>query len=135
MNAVIHLLSLLSPSAHATTIEKLGSNQPSIALMWTILKDYTFPHTNVGTHGVAFIAVKIFDFILRTIGGLAVIIILWGAIRIITGGEEGVTEGKKIVLYAVLGLIAALCADAATIYTCQLVWAASGGVAPNCSIF
>ena len=118
------LASLFVPVAGATTIEKLGSNQPSIAAMWIVIKG-TFPHTNVGSGGVAFLALKITDIILRTIGGLAVVVILWGALRIITQGEEGMTEGKKIIMYAAIGLIAAMCADAVVIYAKILVNAAS----------
>lgn len=124
MNIILRFLSALVPDAVAKNIEQLGSGDPAIASMWQSIKDI-FPHTDVGEAGVAYIALKITDFILRTIGGLAVVMILWGAIRIITGGEEGVTEGKKIVMYSVMGLIAAMVADAIVIYAQVLVVAAS----------
>lgn len=111
-------------SAYAANIEQLGSEDPSINAMWMIIKD-SFPHTDIGNGGVAFIALKITDIILKTIGGLAVVMILWAGIRMITGGEEGLGESKKILLYAVAGLIAAMCADAVVLYVQILVEVAS----------
>jgi hypothetical protein len=118
------LVSFVLPAAQAKNIETLGVGAPGIAPMWQVIKA-TFPHTNVGAGGVTFLALKIIDFILKSIGALAVIMIIYAGIRMIAQGEEGLTEGKKIIMYAVIGLIAALCADAVVIFAQVLVSEAS----------
>jgi hypothetical protein len=125
---ITHLLSALAstvlPRALADNIETLGQGAPGITEMWGIVKA-TFPHTNEGSNGVPFLSLKIADFILKIIGAVAVIMIIYGGLRMIFTGEEGLNEAKKIVLYAVLGLIAALCAQAAVTFALQVVGAAA----------
>ncbi len=118
------LATVVLPHAQAKNIETLGVGAPGIAAMWQVITA-TFPHTDVGEEGVTFLALKIIDFILKSIGALAVLMIIYGGIRIIVQGEEGMTEGKKIILYAVIGLIAAIMADAAVIFVQLLVSEAS----------
>ena len=115
---------LTVPSALATNVETLGSGAPGIDEMWSMMKE-TFPHTDVGADGLSFVALRITDIILRTIGGLAVAMIMYGGIKMIAQSEEGFGEAKKIVLYAVMGLILAIVADAVVIYAQVLINAAS----------
>ncbi len=114
----------LAPTAFAENIETLGSGAPGIDAMWQMITG-VFPHTNIGSDGLAFVLLKITDFILKSIGGLAVVMLIYGGIKMITGGEEGLGEGKKILMYSVIGLICAMCADAVVVYVSVLISAAA----------
>lgn len=116
--------SLIFPKALADNIKTLGSGAPGIDQMWGIVKN-TFPHTDEGSNGVPFLALMVADFILKIIGALAVLMIIYGGLKMIFTAEEGLNEAKKILLYAVLGLIAALCAQAAVTFAMQVINAAS----------
>ncbi len=118
----------LLPIAHASSIEQLGSGSPGIDAMWAALQS-NFPHTDVGSGGLALVALSITNFILRMIGALAVLIIIYAGIRMIIshGSEEGFTEAKKILTYTVLGLILVLCADAIVTYVMTVLMSAAGG--------
>ena len=118
------LASLVFPKALADNIKTLGSGAPGIDQMWAIVKN-TFPHNEQGSNGVPFLALMVAQFILNIIGALAVLMIIYGGIKMIFTGEEGLNEAKKILLYAVLGLIAALCAQAAVTFAMQVINAAS----------
>ncbi len=125
LSALLGSLGSLVPRAFARNLETLGSGSPGIDAMWGMI-DAVFPHTNIGGNGLAFVLLRITDFILKTIGGLAVVMLIYAGIRMIAGREEGLAEGKKIALYAVLGLIAAMCADAVVVYGRVLIQAAAG---------
>jgi hypothetical protein len=124
----MHLLSSLIghivPKVFARNIETLGSGTPGIDQMWDMITS-VFPHTDIGSDGLAFVLLKITDFILKTIGGLAVVMLIYGGIKMITGGEEGLGEGKKIIMYSLIGLIAAMVADAVVVYTQVIINAAA----------
>jgi hypothetical protein len=114
----------LISTAYAENIERLGSGTPGIDQMWAIIRSI-FPYTDMGGRGLTFAALKITDFILKSIGALAVVMIMYAGLQMIAYGEEGMQEAKKIVLYAVLGLIAAMVSDAVIIYAQVLILAAA----------
>ncbi len=126
--SLLPLLSGLVPAAHASAIEQLGSGTPGVDDMWSALKS-TFPHTDVGAGGLQLVVLAIVNFILRSVGAVAVLIVIYAGIRIIIsrGNEEGVTEAKKILTYTVVGLILVLCADAIVTYVLSVLTAAGGG--------
>lgn len=113
------------PKAFARNIEQLGSGSPGIDAMWAEIVSL-FPYTSAGEDGVALILLKIVDIILRSIGGLAIVMIIYAGIRVMTGGDEGLGEAKKILMYSAIGLIAALCADAVVIYISIVVRGIAG---------
>jgi hypothetical protein len=119
------LIGLVIPTAHAA-IEQLGEQSPGITEMWGMLRNI-FPHTNLGAGGLNYVLLAIIDFILKTIGAVAVLAIIFAGIKMITGGEEGLGEAKKLLMYAVGGLVAAMCADAVVNYTIIILQNAAGG--------
>lgn len=123
-----HWRSALVPRAHAAVIEQIGAGSPGIDGMWDDLKNI-FPHTDLGTQGLAFVLLMFTNFILRFIGGVAVLIIIYGGIRMTmtVADENAHGEAKKIVLYACLGLILTIGADGIVLYVMELVRVASGG--------
>lgn len=56
------------------------------------------------------LVLRILQFFLGFLGILAVIMVIYGGIRYVTsaGNEDGATAGKKIIMYAVIGLIIVL---------------------------
>ncbi len=122
--ALIGLFTFL-PHAFAANIEQLGSGTPGIDAMWDMILSI-FPYTNEGGGGLAIILLKIVDIILKLIGGLAVTMVIYAGIKVITGGDEGLGEAKKILMYSAIGLIAAMCADAVVIYVSIVVSGIAG---------
>ena len=59
----------------------------------------------------------------RFIGGLAVLAILWGALRIVTDGgrDEGKNQGQSIILAACVGLVLALLGEALVFFVQSFV--------------
>lgn len=116
------------PRASASAIEQLGQGSPGIAAMWMDLKTI-FPHTDYGSSGFAFIVLLITNIILRFIGGAAVLMIVYGGIRMTmtVADENAHGEAKKIVLYACLGLVLVIATDAIVLYVMRVVQMASGG--------
>lgn len=121
------VIGTLVPRAHAA-IEQLGSRSPGIDAMWAQLKQ-VFPHTDYGSQGFAFLILLFTNFILRFIGGVAVLMIIYGGIRMITtvADENAHGEAKKIVQYACIGLVLTIAADAIVLYVMSVVRLASGG--------
>lgn len=66
----------------------------------------------IGYESLGALVVAIIRFLLTMIGGLAVLFIIIGAVRMVTsqGNEKAVTAGKQTVTWAVIGLITALMA-------------------------
>jgi hypothetical protein len=113
----------------AAAIDKIVNNPgPGTQTMWQQICQ-TLPFCAVGKNAPMFVATKVGSFIAEVIGGAAVLVILYAAIRLVSarGGEEGVSESKKILLYAVIGLILAIISDAVVYYTCIKVIEAAGG--------
>lgn len=66
-------------------------------------------------------AVGIANMLLTVIGTACVLAVIWGGMKIITGGDQGKEEGKKIVFAAVLGLILAVTAEAFVLFIAHTV--------------
>lgn len=63
-----------------------------------------------GTGDLAVKVVKIINYVLGIVGVIAFIVIVYGAFKIMTGGEEGVKEGKTIITYGIVGIVIAILA-------------------------
>lgn len=51
--------------------------------------------------------VSIINYALGIVGFIAAMVIFYGAIKIMTGGEEGREEGKKSITYGIIGIVIA----------------------------
>ena len=134
MHSVFHFIGSLFPKAYAVTVDTIGRGAPGIDEMWANIRK-VFPHTDLGKDGLAFIFLSIIHFILNTIGAVAVLAIIYAGIKMITGGEEGLGEAKKILMYSAGGLIAAICSNAVIAYACVLIQQAAGGGSAACPSF
>ena len=128
MRTLLSLLGLAVSRAHASTIEQLGAGMPGIDQMWRELKQF-FPFTDLGSRGLAFIVLRMINIVLRFIGGIGVLMIVYGGIRMImtVQSEENATQARNIVLYACIGLILTILADAVVLYVLSVVKLATGG--------
>ncbi len=124
----LSIIGMVIPRAHAAVIEQLGSGAPGIDRMWMEVKSF-FPHTDLGSQGFNFVILLAINLILRFIGGLAVLIIMYGGIRMImtVADETAHGEAKKIVMYACLGLILTIGADGIILYVMRVVQMGAGG--------
>ena len=120
--------SWIAQPAFASTIEQLGAGSPGIDAMWTDLKNL-YPHTDQANAGLTFLTLLITNVILRFIGGIAVLLIMYGGIRMMmtVADENAHGEAKKIVMYACLGLVFVMSTDAIVLYFMRLVQLAAGG--------
>ena len=102
---------LLTQKASAMGLADIGAG--FMTGMWidvcTIL-----PYCGQGATGVALVTGIIIQTVLWLIGSAAVLIILYAAVRIVASGgnDEMLSKGKKMIFYAVLGLLFAVLTSA-----------------------
>ena len=97
---------LLLETAQAASIQDIGGG-PGISQMWGFLS----PLPHVGDNAILVITAIVINTVLWAIGSAAVLMILYGALRMITSGgnDEAVRKAwREIILYACLGLIFAV---------------------------
>lgn len=85
--------------AHA----QVGSG-PGVDEMWSTICS-TLPFCELGTGAPAYFSQKIVTFVFPLIVAAAVCVIIYAGIKMITGGEEGFTEAKTIIRYALVGIV------------------------------
>ncbi len=86
-----------------------------------------FLYCGSGVDAVAIITTNITVGVITIIGALAVIIFLYGAIKLVTSqGGEGKEAGKKAMIWASVGLVAAILAGGIINYVQQLIFAVAG---------
>lgn len=96
--------------AHA----QVGSG-PGVDEMWSTICS-TLPFCDLGTEAPAYFSQKLVIFIFPLIVAAAVCVIIYAGIKMITGGEEGFTEAKTIITYAVVGIILAMLTTAIFVF-------------------
>lgn len=106
----MQLLSLFIEHAHA----QVGSG-PGVDQMWQTICS-TLPYCNVGTSAPAFFSQRIVNFVFPLIVGVAVCVIIYAGIKMITGGEEGYGEAKTMIMYALAGIVLAILTSAIFVF-------------------
>ncbi len=107
------LAGLLTQTASAQTLSEAGAGGPGVSAMWSMICS-TLPCVStagMGGRGLIFaVATAIIDFVFPLISVIAVCLVMYAGILIVTsnGAEEKVSEAKKIILYAVLGVALSL---------------------------
>lgn len=90
----------------------LGLLAPATASAVSITQYWScsgFLYCGGGTNAVVALAANLITGVAISIGALAVIVFFYGAIRMVTSqGQEGKEAGRKALIYAALGLVAAL---------------------------
>lgn len=79
-----------------------------------------FEHCSAGSSLVKLIAWRAAFFVFELVGGLAVIAIIWGMMKMITSGvnEQGKEDGKTIIKFALIGLVLSFIASVASRFIC-----------------
>ena len=117
--------SLLSHSiisvAHAVEFDKLGSGNAGVAKMWEMIRAQFALNGKTPAEAVEFFTLRITVFAFSIIGALAVGLIMYAGIRMIIGGEEGLSESKKIIQTTLIGLVLALVAGVAIAFIVSIL--------------
>ncbi|MBI3332069.1 hypothetical protein HYZ99_03885 [Candidatus Peregrinibacteria bacterium] len=115
MRLLLSLLGTLVQSAHAG-ISQLGSSNSGVSAMWSSI--CAVMPCSGGKSTPALIAASVVKFLVDMIGGVAAAVLLYAAIKIIMsqGKDEGISEGKKIAMYALLGVVLAIISDGVISY-------------------
>lgn len=102
---------ILPRAAHAfKSVQELGGGSPGISQMWNFTS--LLPH--VGGNVFVVSTKIIIDAVRWTIGGAAIIVILYAAIRMITsaGNDQTIQDAwKKTIFFACLGLVLTILSD------------------------
>lgn len=107
----LSLLTGIIPVASAQALKGAGKGGAGISDMWDQICE-TIP-CSISGGLVGFFTSRIVAFIWPLIGGVAVCLVIYAGIRIIfsQGKEDGISEAKKIITYAVAGVILAILAS------------------------
>lgn len=119
------LLALFLPQvAHAGLLDTLCAT-PGVQQMCDDITS-TFPHINA-MNGVVYVSMVIANYLLILIGAAAVAVIVYAGLILVMDGSEGKIDGaKKMVTYAIIGLVLAILADVLVQYVLGLVSAIAG---------
>lgn len=133
MNMLVVLIGALtrfSATAHAAgeingprwAIER-GQPNPAVEGMWNKICS-TLPFCDTaGPQAFVTFTQKLITFVLSTIGVAAVSVLIYAAIKIIMsqGNDDGITEAKKIAMWALGGVILAILGNTIVLYFSQTV--------------
>lgn len=105
MRVLLFAIGLLPTVAYAAGVQNVGQSNAGIGSMWRQICS-VLPCTVPGGNLISFLSNSIIKFVFPLIGGIAVLMVIYAGLRIIfsQGKDEAVTEAKKIILYAVLGV-------------------------------
>ena len=112
LSTILHWLAV--PVAHATTTldQAFGSNM-GLGQMWSQMKAW-FPHSGSAGNLVSDLAGNIYTIFQETLGWVAAALLAYAGLRLSFGGvnEEGVSAWKSVLKNVLIGLIAAMVAEA-----------------------
>ena len=115
MRIVTFLMGFLLPVAHAVTLDDAGTGAPGVGDMWGKICPLFLGGCNM-TPGdaVTYFTERIMLFVGSLIGAVAVGMVIYAGIKMILsqGQDEGRTEAKKIILYALAGVVLMMIAAA-----------------------
>ncbi|MBI3336321.1 hypothetical protein HYZ98_02000 [Candidatus Peregrinibacteria bacterium] len=115
LDTIFRLLSV-PQAAHADVLRTLMGSGPGVGGMFTTICNNAFCQLGSGSGSQSVFAVvrAITLFISSIIGGTAVAVLVYAGIKISMsrGNAEGLNEGKKIAMWALLGVAIAIVAPA-----------------------
>jgi len=114
MSFLLTLLGLLTEQAHAANADIWGQYCS------------TFGACGEGQTFLMDLAGRTATFVFQLVGGGAVLAVLYGSVKLVIGGEGGKEETKKIIQYALGGLILAIMGWSIVYYVEGLVRTATG---------
>ena len=109
--------------AHAQTLNGVGRGAPGVDAMWAHICSVLPCVTGLGAGNtlVAALVNAIITFVFPLISVVAVVLVIYAGILIITSGgsEDKVGEAKKIILYACVGVVLSLMTTAIIAFAAQ----------------
>ena len=114
MNFLVFLFGLISKKAHAETFYELYGQD--------LLPGFS------GSGGAAEFAMRVIAIISEVIGAAAVIMIIYGGLKIAMsrGNDEGRTQGKNIIIAALVGVVLAMLGYTAVLWVQTFVSSVPG---------
>ena len=112
MSFLFAVIGLLAPSAHAASLQNLGATNPGVNSMWASICN-TLPFCGLGADTLpGFISGRIIMIVQSLITSIAIIMIIYASIQLSTSQlDDGkIEEAKKIIMYALGGIILSLVA-------------------------
>ncbi len=133
MQTLLHLLVDLHviQTAHAVTLEQAGFWQSeAIRGMWTQICGI-LPFCSIGADAPRMIACKIARLVFNSITGIAICVVIFAGIKMMLaqGDEGGVSEAKKMIAYAVAGIVLSMIAWAVVPFISMAITAGFGSIA------
>lgn len=117
MSLSTFIIGLLLDTASAQTLREAGAGGPGVNSMWNQICA-TLPCISSGGVGgsglIDALATAVINFVFPLVSVIAVCLVMYAGILIVTsnGSEDKVSEAKKIILYAVLGVALSLMTSA-----------------------
>lgn len=110
MSFLSTLIGLLVTHAYAANVDSLGSGGAGVDGMWQKIRGTLYTQQDP----VTALSSAIITFLLSIIGGVAVLLVIYASIKIVTGQgkDESISEAKDIIYYALLGIVLAILAAA-----------------------
>lgn len=111
------LLRQLTEEAHAVWLEGVGRGAPGVDDMWASVRG-TLPFGGVGANAPMAVISAVAQFIFALLAGIAICVIMYAGIIMMTSGfnESAVADAKKTIMYALIGLLLAVLAEAIITY-------------------
>lgn len=113
------LLQAFIPAASAQTLRGAGRGASGISTMWDTICGTIVCDESEGLVGV--LTRNVVSFVLGLISVVAVCLVIYAGILMITKGEEGLTEAKKILMYVAVGIILAMISGGAIAFVVYLL--------------
>lgn len=116
MSLLFSLTGFLVQRASAQTLEGAGAENAGVRAMWNqICSVLPCVASSSGDNLVEALANAVISFIFPLVGVVAVCMVMYAGILIVTsdGSEDKIGEAKKIIMYAVAGVILSLMTSAA----------------------
>lgn len=106
MTALSSFVGSLVPVARAAAIEKLFGQGAGLAEMWASICS-TLGFCNLGQAAPVYFYARIVEFLFLMTGGVAVIMVIYAGIKmqLSQGDESGLEEAKKVLMYALGGVV------------------------------
>jgi len=97
---------------------------------WGIYCDALGTSCGDGKMYVAHLAVRMIDAVIYPlVGGIAVIAVLWASVKMTAsfGNDQGKEDAKKIIGYAVIGILFSVTGYSVVKWVCELIQMSTGG--------
>lgn len=114
MSTFLRLLAALTSSAYAAELQNRGSENDGVSQMWEMICS-TLPFCSLGASTApGFFAGRIIAVVQSLVTAVAVMMILYASILMSTSqiGEDRVSQAKRIILYACVGIVLTIVANA-----------------------